>query len=240
MLPAVFVDTVLAPFEGVAVTESEIYSRMLALGFSEEITRFRALGRDRPEPQHCSPGENVRVSTESATLGCRVTLKNGKQAVTTAGHGAPRPNEVAYVQGSRVGRVTLTVSPQGQAPGSACADIALITLDEGHKEQSINPPSGGYATTAAGDSLFVNVPAGTQQAWARAVMPSLWLDRKHGAWGNVIETDHNVSAKGDSGSTTEVHRSGRVTGHVVAGDAVRTIVQDLDYQLRWFKVQLRP
>lgn len=243
MFPAVFVDSTLAPPDGTPATQSPIFSRMLGLGFpTDELTRsrFLAIGRSAPEPQHCGPSEKVRISTESATLGCRVKLSNGKQAVTTAGHGASRSNDVAYVRGGRVGRVKQTVCPQALAPGDVCADIALITLDDGHQERPTPVSWSGFVTAAAGDSLQVNVPTGPHQVWARAVIPSLWLDRSHGAWGNVIETDHCVSKKGDSGSAVEVCDSGRITGHVVAGDDVRTIVQDLDYQLRWFNLQLRP
>ncbi|MEV7027853.1 hypothetical protein [Kitasatospora sp. NPDC093558] len=241
--PTAFVDQALAPVEGRPVaTDEETVSRMRALGmtFDPMSIGLWMVGRGSPTPQHCAPGQTVTVPGRSATLGCRVTLSNGRVAISTAGHGARTTNLIADVAGTRIGRVAHSVCPQTQTPGTPCADIALIALDRNHQEGA-HRAFQAYQATSAGDDLLVNVPAGTQQAWARAVLPTLWLNRTCGAWANVIETDHHVSVQGDSGSTVEVGTTvGHPTGHVVAGDAVRTVIQDLDYQLGWFNAAIRP
>jgi hypothetical protein len=246
-LPAVFVDSDLTPYDGVSFSSNtpareEIERRMRVIGFPEEFFSLDLwlVGRSRPTPQHCGPREVVRVPGETSTLGCRVTLANKRPGITTAGHGAPTRGVVARVWGSRIGRVAETAQPQTQPAGTAEADIALIELDSNHIDVT-GPTYTGYASITGGEDMTVNTNSASAQVWARATIPTLWLDRTHGAWGTVIETNKPVTVKGDSGSPVQVaNRPGCLAGHVVAGDAARTIVQDLDYQLRRFNAQLRP
>ncbi|MFI1919612.1 hypothetical protein [Nocardia sp. NPDC020380] len=243
--PAVFVDSGLNRGQPGLFTSwpDELDYRMRAVGMPATIreTGLLPIGRDRAQLQHCAPGDEVRVPGQRSTLGCRVTLANGRRGVTTAGHATSAIGITAQVHQQRIGRVVDIANPLVQPAGTAGPDIALIELDSKHSDRS-TPTYTGYATIAPGDKMVVNVRGGAPQSvWARAVMPTLWLAHTHGAWSTVIETDRPVTGRGDSGTPVETDsRPGYLTGHVVAGDAVRTIVQDLDYQLRHFNAQLRP
>ncbi|MGW5722047.1 hypothetical protein ACWEVP_38150 [Amycolatopsis sp. NPDC003865] len=241
-LPALFVDTSLdSSEEGRPLRRSsEVGGRIRELNLPVAFSDLDVwvVGRTRPRMQHCSPGEAVTVAAKTGTLGCRVRFPRGERGITTAGHTGSRGAR-AVVDGYRIGRIAQSIDPRREAPGTASADVAVIKLDRRH-EDALSRPFFSYHCPRQGEDLVVNVRSGPQEVWARAVRSTILLDRSHAAWGNVLETDRLVSESGDSGSTVEPADSpGALVGHVVAGDAVRTLVQDLDYQLHALELRLR-
>ncbi|WP_236794715.1 hypothetical protein [Amycolatopsis sp. GM8] len=249
--PAVFVDrsSLEVPEYGLPLPESPYALRRIGeLGLPERLTRpdFWVYGRDPVEPQHCHSSAVVDLPGQKATLGCRVTLANGRPGVTTAGHGVSIPSTIARVANQRIGRVADTICPRQVGPGRAVADIALVELDRRHVEGT-GIPVAGYTTVTPLVDIVVQLSTGFQFSWPRSALTTLWENRRAGGWGNVVETDHPVTQHGDSGAPVYLGDPfppgppyAHLTAHVVAGDAVRTIIQDVDYQLRWFNAQLRP
>jgi hypothetical protein len=122
--------------------------------------------------------------------------------------------------------------------GVDCADIALIALEDA--PETMTPRVDAITAATGGDGLLLITQSGPVKGWVRAVSPSWLLSPQVGSWGQVIITDKHYTGPGDSGAPVFLDDgSERLVGHVVAGAANYTLVQDADYQLQALGLTLR-
>lgn len=235
---ALFVDEALAPPSGVELRRTPAMLLAEQFAFPGLDNRILAVGVPSFVERRVSPGERVKLAGSNATLGCRVMCSN-KKAITTAGHAAKVVGLLAKQNGSRIGKVVSTAYIDATSVGDCCADLAVIEVDDPASETA-SLLIQGLTAAKDNDDVVAHTVKGAKPGWVRGTAPSWLRDRNKGAWGQVIFTDQLLTEGGDSGSPVlSSDGSNRLVGHVVAGTASYTLVQDADYQLSKHGVSLR-
>ena len=212
--------------------EPVILQRVIsALGGEKPPADTLVLPIPPPKPQF-TPGEVVNAAGSQGTLGARVTLSDGRDAILTAGHVADAGTVVSDAQ-NRLGDTVISISPTRAQPKAIVADVAVVVphlpvaFGLTNPVGGIGEPEGGSSVTMTGGT------SGVCHARVRGALRYAWDPDTPGQWGEAFETFGAFSAKGDSGAPVVLSDTDRLVGHLVGvSGTFCSYIQDIDYQLQ--------
>lgn len=178
-------------------------------------------------------GGIIISAQKKGLLGARVKWGSG-EGYLTAGHVGQRVgNAVKDAAGGTVGSVVFVNDPQPNTSATADIDIALVECDP--KNVAINNSLGitNMATAVSNDSVTVSTQSGP--ASTSIVGYCKWFTAMNSSgvvFADVYLSTHGVTINGDSGGPVTLANSpADVIGHVVAGGANTSCLQDIKPQI---------
>lgn len=216
--------------------------RLFAERMKDPEGRAQAAALVVPEPApYFRQGERITEGARFGTLGCRVTSREGKPSILTAGHVPTGQGAIVRASSSAKGIVTYCSDPARVPFSAAVADVAVITPPDRGTLRPGGLQVGAIAQAHAGDRLAsYGAVSGPQTMECAGVIDPLYIPSMAGRWASVYMTTAGQTKPGDSGGMV-LSPTGDLIGHVVGGSASFTSwIQDADYQLTQAGAQLAP
>ena len=218
--------------------ESLVLERVIAALGEPPPAETLVLPVPPPKPQFAS-GEAVHAAGNRGTLGARVVLRDGRDAILTAGHVTDAGTVVRDDQ-SFLGDTIASISPTRAKTSAIVADVAVV-LPHLPNAWGVSAPVRGTAEPQGGSSVtMIGGASGVCEARVRGALRYAWDPETPGQWGEAFETFGTFSMQGDSGAPVVLTGTERLVGHLVgASGSFCSYIQDIDYQLHATDATLR-